>query len=106
MTCAKALGCGVPVGAFVLDEKTAFASLAPGDHGTTYGGNPFVCAAVSKVLDIFEQDKIVEHARQVGAYLEEKLDALAEKYDFIAERRDGDCCRAWKSRVDRRTILC
>ena len=87
MTCAKALGCGVPVGAFVLDEKTALASLAPGDHGTTYGGNPFVCAAVSKVLDIFEQDKIVEHARQVGAYLEEKLDALAEKYDFIAERR-------------------
>ena len=87
MTCAKALGCGVPVGAFVLDEKTAFSSLAPGDHGTTYGGNPFVCAAVSKVLDIFEQDKIVEHARQVGAYLEEKLDALAEKYDFIAERR-------------------
>ena len=87
MTCAKALGCGVPVGAFVLDEKTAFASLAPGDHGTTYGSNPFVCAAVSKVLDIFEQDKIVEHARQVGAYLEEKLDALAEKYDFIAERR-------------------
>ena len=87
MTCAKALGCGVPVGAFVLDEKTAFASLAPGDHGTTYGGNPFVCAAVSKVLDIFGQDKIVEHARQVGAYLEEKLDALAEKYDFIAERR-------------------
>ena len=87
MTCAKALGCGVPVGAFVLDEKTAPASLAPGDHGTTYGGNPFVCAAVSKVLDIFEQDKIVEHARQVGAYLEEKLDALAEKYDFIAERR-------------------
>ena len=87
MTCAKALGCGVPVGAFVLDEKTAPASLAPGDHGTTYGGSPFVCAAVSKVLDIFEQDKIVEHARQVGAYLEEKLDALAEKYDFIAERR-------------------
>ena len=87
MTCAKALGCGVPVGAFVLDDKTALASLAPGDHGTTYGGNPFVCAAVSKVLDIFEQDKIVEHARQVGAYLEKKLDALAENYDFIAERR-------------------
>ncbi len=87
MTCAKALGSGVPVGAFVLDEKTASGSLVPGDHGTTYGGNPFVCAAVSKVLDIFEQDGIVDHVREVGAYLEEKLDALAKKYDCIAERR-------------------
>lgn len=87
MTCAKALGCGVPVGAFVLDEKTAAASLAPGDHGTTYGGNPFVCAAVSKVLDIFEQDKIVDHVKEVGAYLQEKLDALAGKYECITERR-------------------
>lgn len=87
MTCAKALGCGVPVGAFVLDEKTALGSLAPGDHGTTYGGNPFVCAAVSKVLDIFEQDHIVERVQEVGAYLQEKLDALVDKYDCIAARR-------------------
>ncbi|MCC2825539.1 aspartate aminotransferase family protein [Faecalicatena orotica] len=87
MTCAKALGCGVPVGAFVLDEKTASGSLVPGDHGTTYGGNPFVCAAVSKVLDIFEQDAIVDHVKEVGAYLEEKLDALVNKYDCIAARR-------------------
>lgn len=87
MTCAKALGNGVPVGAFVLDEKTAKASLAPGDHGTTYGGNPFVCAAVSKVLDIFVQDGITEHVKEVGAYLEQKLDELVRKYDFIAERR-------------------
>ena len=87
MTCAKALGCCVPVGAFVLDEKTALGSLAPGDHGTTYGGNPFVCAAVSKVLDIFEQDHIVEHVQEVGAYLQEKLDALVDKYDCIAARR-------------------
>ena len=87
MTCAKALGCGVPVGAFVLNEKAALGSLVPGDHGTTYGGNPFVGAAVSKVLDIFEQDNIVEHAQKVGAYLEKKLDALVEQYDCIAARR-------------------
>lgn len=87
MTCAKALGCGVPVGAFVLDEKTAKASLAPGDHGTTYGGNPFACAAVSKVFDIFEEDHIVEHVREMGAYLTQKLDELADKYDFIEARR-------------------
>ncbi len=87
MTCAKALGCGVPVGAFVLDEKAANGSLAPGDHGTTYGGNPFACAAVSTVLDLFERDGIVEHVREAGAYLTERLDELAERYDFIEERR-------------------
>lgn len=87
MTCAKALGCGVPVGAFVLDEKTAKASLVPGDHGTTYGGNPFACAAVSKVFDLFEENHIVDHVREVGAYLTERLDELVEKYDFIEARR-------------------
>lgn len=87
MTCAKALGCGVPVGAFVLNEKTALGTLAPGDHGTTYGGNPFVCAAVSKVLDIFDKDKIVEHVREVSVYLEEQLDALVKEYDFLETRR-------------------
>lgn len=87
MTCAKALGCGVPVGAFVLNEKAALKTLAPGDHGTTYGGNPFVCAAVSKVLDIFEKDKIVEHVREISVYLEKRLEALVEEYDFLKERR-------------------
>lgn len=87
MTCAKALGCGVPVGAFVLNEKTAAASLVPGDHGTTYGGNPLACAAVSKVFDLFEEDHILEHVREITPYLEEKLDDLVDKYDFIAARR-------------------
>ena len=87
MTCAKALGCGVPVGAFVLGKKVADASLAPGDHGTTYGGNPFVCAAVSKVFDLYEKEQIVDHVKKVGGYLEKKLNALVEKYDFLKERR-------------------
>ena len=87
MTCAKALGCGVPVGAFVLNEKTALGTLAPGDHGTTYGGNPFVCAEVSKVLDIFEKDKIVEHVKDVSVYLEGRLDELVKEYDFLEARR-------------------
>ena len=87
MTCAKALGCGVPVGAFVLNEKTALGTLVPGDHGTTYGGNPFVCAAVSKVLDIFEKDKIVEHVKDVSVYLERRLDELVKEYDFLETRR-------------------
>ena len=87
MTCAKALGCGVPVGAFVLGEKAASASLVPGDHGTTYGGNPFVCAAVSKVFDIFEQDGILEHVQELTPYLEEKLNTLVDKYPIVAARR-------------------
>ena len=87
MTTAKALGCGVPVGAFVLNKKTAENSLVPGDHGTTYGGNPFACAAVSKVFDLFERENITEHVKEVSAYLVKKLDALTEKYDFLTARR-------------------
>ena len=87
MTCAKALGCGVPVGAFVLGEKAAAASLVPGDHGTTYGGNPFVCAAVSKVFDIFEKDSILDNVQKLTPYLEEKLDALVDKYPIVTARR-------------------
>ena len=87
MTCATALGCGVPVGAFVLGEKAAEASLVPGDHGTTYGGNPFVCAAVSKVFDIFEKDSILDNVQKLTPYLEEKLDALVDKYPIVTARR-------------------
>ena len=87
MTCAKALGCGVPVGAFVLNKKAAAASLKPGDHGTTYGGNPFVCAAVSKVFDIFEKDQILSHVQGLTPYFEEKLDELVAKHDCAETRR-------------------
>ncbi len=71
ITCAKALGCGVPVGAFVMTQKVAEQSLAPGDHGTTYGGNPFVGAAVSAVFEQFEELQILEHVREIEPYLEQ-----------------------------------
>lgn len=87
MTCAKALGCGVPVGAFVLNEKTAKASLTAGDHGTTYGGNPFACAAVDKVFDIFEERDIIGHVQEISKYLEEKLDALTQASEVFTGRR-------------------
>lgn len=87
MTSAKALGCGVPVGAFFLTERVAQKSLAPGDHGTTYGGNPFVGAAVDKVLEMMEREDITGHVKEITPYLEQKLDELVEKYDFLTARR-------------------
>lgn len=87
MAMAKAIGNGVPVGAFAMSEKVAEKSLAPGDHGTTYGGNPFVCAAVNAVLDIFEKEKILDHVNDITVYLEEKLDKLVENNEFIETRR-------------------
>lgn len=87
MTTAKALGNGVPVGAFIMNKKVAENSLVAGDHGTTYGGNPFACAAVDKVLEIFEKRDIAGHVKEVTPYLEKKLDELVAKYDCITERR-------------------
>jgi acetylornithine/N-succinyldiaminopimelate aminotransferase len=87
MTCAKALGCGIPVGAFVLNEKAASRSLVPGDHGTTYGGNPLACTAVSVVFDIFEELDLVGHVRALTPYFEKKLDELVGRYDFLTARR-------------------
>ena len=87
MTVAKAIGCGIPVGAFLLNKKTAENSLVPGDHGTTYGGNPLACCAVSTVLDIFEKEKIVEHVTETTPYLEKKLGELAEQVSWISGRR-------------------
>jgi acetylornithine/N-succinyldiaminopimelate aminotransferase len=86
ITSAKALGCGVPVGAFAAIEKVA-AAFEPGDHGTTYGGNPFATAAVSKVFDLFESEKLLDNVNTVAPYLSAKLDYLADKYDCIAEHR-------------------
>ncbi|WP_091871480.1 aspartate aminotransferase family protein [Butyrivibrio sp. INlla16] len=87
MTTAKALGCGVPVGAFMMTEKVGQNSLVAGDHGTTYGGNPLACAAIDKVLDLFETNHIIDNVRQVSEYLEECLDDLKNRYDFIVDRR-------------------
>lgn len=87
MTTAKALGCGVPVGAFLMTEKVGASSLAAGDHGTTYGGNPLACAAISKVLDLFEENNIIENVGKVGAYLESELVKLVDDYDCIETSR-------------------
>ena len=85
MTVAKALGCGLPIGAFLTNEKAA--ALAPGDHGSTYGGNPLVCAAADKVFDLYESLGVCENVKRVGAYLYEKLDELAWQSDKIIAHR-------------------
>ena len=87
MTMAKAIGNGVPVGAFAMTKEVAEYSLEPGDHGTTYGGNPLACAAVAKTLELFEKYDLTAHVREVGAYLTEKLDELVAANDAVLERR-------------------
>ena len=87
MTTAKALGCGVPVGAFLMTEKVGANSLTSGDHGTTYGGNPLAAAAINIVLDLFEENHIIDNVKVAGSYLEEKLDGLVSEYDLIETRR-------------------
>lgn len=87
MTTAKALGCGVPVGAFLMTEKVAQNSLTAGDHGTTYGGNPLAAAAICKVLELFEEQKVLENVREVGPYLTEKLEELTHRHDCIETHR-------------------
>ncbi len=83
LTVAKAVGCGLPVGAFLMTERVASASLVPGDHGTTYGGNPLVCRAICEVLDIMEDMNLGEHVKSVSAYLQQKLAELTAEYDFL-----------------------
>ena len=87
MVMAKAIGSGVPVGAFAMTQEVAEYSLVPGDHGTTYGGNPLACAAVAKTIEIFEREDMKAHVKEVGSYLAEKLDELVKEYDAVLERR-------------------
>lgn len=87
MTTAKALGCGVPVGAFLMTEKVGSHSLAAGDHGTTYGGNPLACAAICKVIEIFEKQNVLDNVREVSEYLAKRLEELAAEFDCVETRR-------------------
>ena len=87
MTMAKGIGNGVPVGAFAMTEKVAEYSMKAGDHGSTYGGNPFACMAVKTVLDIFENEKILAHVNEVAPYLEKRLDELVENCEYVTLRK-------------------
>ena len=86
VTSAKALGCGVPIGAFMATEQVAKA-LVPGDHGTTYGGNPLACAAAVEVFRLFDKLNVTDNVKNVGKYLETQLKSLVEKYDIVKAQR-------------------
>ena len=94
LTVAKAVGCGVPVGAFLVNDKVAANSLVPGDHGTTYGGNPLACEAVSTVLKIFEEEKVTDKVNQIAPYLEKRLKEVVSRHDFLLEERGLGLMRA------------
>lgn len=87
LTTAKALGLGLPVGAFVVNDKVANASMVPGDHGTTYGGNPLVAAAVYKSIDIIQSRKLIDNVKSLEKYFDDTLDYFIKKYDFVKEKR-------------------
>ncbi len=103
MTTAKALGCGVPVGAFVCSEKAA--AMGAGDHGSTYGGNPFVTAVVSKVFDLFEENNILENVKKVGEYLYKRLDEIAELSSHIVAHRGIGLIQALEFDIPVRDII-
>ncbi len=86
LTCAKALGCGIPIGAFLAKEEVAKA-LVPGDHGSTYGGNPLACAAAVEVFNQFNKFNVIENVKIVGAYLTERLNQVVHDYEIVRERR-------------------
>lgn len=83
---AKGLGSGVPIGAIMASEKVA-SGFCPGDHATTYGGNPLVCAAAKVVLQEVGQDEMLEHIRKMGDYLKSKLLELSNRYEDIVDVR-------------------
>ena len=87
LTMAKAIGNGIPVGAFAMTEKVTQYSLKPGDHGATYGGNPLACTAVKTVIGIFERERIVDHVSKIAPYLTKRLDELVRELDCVTERK-------------------
>ena len=88
-TCAKALGGGIPIGAVCAKDFVASA-FTPGDHGTTFGGNPFACAAGIAVFKAYEQEKILDNVKKVSAYFMDALEKLKNAYpDKIVDLRNA-----------------
>lgn len=86
MTLAKSLGGGFPIGAMITKERIA-SFFSPGDHASTFGGNPLACSAAHAALEAILEEKLIENAAQVGGYFIGKLKGLQKKYSFIKDVR-------------------
>lgn len=104
LTTAKALGLGLPVGAFCVRQELAETSLIPGDHGTTYGGNPLVCAAVTASIHLMRQRRIPEHVTELSPYFESMLQKMADRYDFITSCRGVGFMRGLVTTLEPRLV--
>ncbi|MCK9151035.1 acetylornithine transaminase [Methanobacterium alcaliphilum] len=85
-TVAKAMGGGYPIGAILANERIASA-FTPGDHGSTFGGNPLGCAAAKAAIEVILDDNLAYQSRVLGDYFKKKLESLKSKYGFIKEVR-------------------
>jgi acetylornithine/succinyldiaminopimelate/putrescine aminotransferase len=85
MTLAKGLGGGVPIGAIMAKEKAAV--FVPGEHGSTFGGNPLTCAAAYATLKYILDNDVVGHVKTVGKHLLDGLGKLKRKYAFVTDVR-------------------
>ncbi|MBM3776685.1 MAG: aspartate aminotransferase family protein [Acidimicrobiia bacterium] len=95
----KALGGGVPIGATLVSERVAQA-IAPGDHGTTYGGNLLACRAAIVVLEQLASGRLLEHIRAAGVHLERRLRTLALAHPAIVEIRGAGLMRGIELTID------
>jgi acetylornithine aminotransferase len=86
VTLAKALGGGLPIGATLVTEAVG-SNMGPGAHGSTFGGNPIVCAAAARTLEVLLEDGVIPHCREVGAYFLERLRALASRSPAVLDVR-------------------
>ncbi len=85
MTLAKGLGSGVPIGAIMVKDSANV--CAPGEHGSTFGGNPLVCAAAYATLKYIIENKVADNARKIGQYFAGRLEELKDKYTFVTDVR-------------------
>lgn len=88
VTLAKGLGGGIPIGAFLAVEQVA-AAFSPGDHGSTFGGNPLACAAANAVFDVIEQENLLAHVQEVSSYFMTKLELMQTKYPKLIQEVRG-----------------
>jgi predicted acetylornithine/succinylornithine family transaminase len=101
---AKPIAAGIPLGAFLVKEEFASA-ISPGQHGTTFGGGPLSCRVALEYLAIVEEENLLQNVAQVGAYLQQELKALTERYEAAREVRGRGLIQGLQLDVPARPIV-